>query len=73
LASEDLSRTIVPGHGDVVDLDFVRSQHEELVAVAEMATDFVNGEIDLEEASSSGPYSVEVMRGALLRAQAVAS
>jgi glyoxylase-like metal-dependent hydrolase (beta-lactamase superfamily II) len=73
LASEDLSRTIVPGHGDVVDPDFVRSQHEELVAVAEMATDFVNGEIDLEEASSSGPYSVEVMRSALLRAQAVAS
>lgn len=73
LASDNLSRTIVPGHGDVVDPDFVRSQQEELVAVAEMATDFVDGELDLGEAASSGPYSVEVMRSALLRAQAVAS
>lgn len=73
LASDSLMGTIVPGHGDVVDPDFVRSQHEELVAVAEMATDFVNGEIDLEKAASSGPYGVEVMRSALIRAQAVAS
>ncbi|HEX6301022.1 MAG TPA: MBL fold metallo-hydrolase [Acidimicrobiia bacterium] len=73
LASDSLTGTIVPGHGDVVDPDFVRSQHEELVVVAEMATDFVNGEIDLEEAASSGPYGVEVMRSALIRAQAVAS
>lgn len=73
LASENLSRTIVPGHGDVVDPGFVQSQHEELVAVAELATDFVNGEIDLDEAAASAPYAEEVMRRALLRAQAVAS
>jgi hypothetical protein len=38
-----------------------------------VATEFVNGEIDLDEGVSSGPYGVEVMRSALLRAQAVAS
>ena len=73
LASASLSETIVPGHGDIVDPAFVRSQHEELVAVAEVATDYVNGEIGLEEAAMSGPYGEDVMRSALLRAQAVAS
>jgi glyoxylase-like metal-dependent hydrolase (beta-lactamase superfamily II) len=73
LASESLFGTIVPGHGDVVDPDFVHSQHEELVAVAEVATGFVNGEVDLDEAASSGPYPEDVMRSALVRAQAVAS
>ncbi|MGH3650612.1 MAG: MBL fold metallo-hydrolase [Acidimicrobiia bacterium] len=72
LASEHLAATVVPGHGDVVDPAFVRSQHEELVSVAELATRVVTGEIDLDAAVSSGPYSEEVMRGALLRALAVA-
>jgi glyoxylase-like metal-dependent hydrolase (beta-lactamase superfamily II) len=72
LASESLPGTIVPGHGDVVDPEFVSSQHDELVAVADLATDYINGEIDLEGAASSGPYGDEVMRSALLRAQAVA-
>ncbi len=72
LAAQELPGTIVPGHGDAVDPAFVHSQHEELVAVAELSTRFVDGEIDLEEATASGPYSEEVMRSALLRAQAVA-
>jgi glyoxylase-like metal-dependent hydrolase (beta-lactamase superfamily II) len=72
LASETMAETIVPGHGDVVDPEFVRTQHEELVVVAEKATDYVNGEIELDEAAANGPYSHEVMRSALLRAQAVA-
>lgn len=73
LASNHPVATIVPGHGDVVDPSFVLSQQEELVAVAELATDFINGEMGIEEASSAGPYGDEVMRSALLRAQAVAS
>lgn len=72
LASDNLRGTIVPGHGDVVDPEFVRSQLDELIAVSELATNYVNGEIDLEGAASSGPYGDEVMRSALLRAQAVA-
>jgi glyoxylase-like metal-dependent hydrolase (beta-lactamase superfamily II) len=71
LASEMASSTIVPGHGDVVDEGFVRAQHEELVAVAEAATAYVNGEVDLQQGSTRGPYSEEVMRVALLRARAV--
>ncbi|HUG07629.1 MAG TPA: MBL fold metallo-hydrolase [Acidimicrobiia bacterium] len=72
LAAQDPPGTIVPGHGHVVDPAFVHSQHEELVAVAELSTRFVDGEIELEGATASGPYSEEVMRSALLRAQAVA-
>ena len=71
LASESVPPTIVPGHGDVVDPAFVETQHQELVEVAELATRFIAGEVGLEEACASGPYSVEVMRSALLRAQAV--
>jgi glyoxylase-like metal-dependent hydrolase (beta-lactamase superfamily II) len=73
LASDTLPETIVPGHGDVVGQEFVRTQHEELVVVAEKATDYVNGEIELDEAAANGPYSHAVMRSALSRAQAVAS
>jgi glyoxylase-like metal-dependent hydrolase (beta-lactamase superfamily II) len=72
LASEELPATIVPGHGDAVDPDFVGMQTEELVEVAELATSYVNGEIGFDDASTRGPYSADVMKGALLRAQAVA-
>lgn len=72
LASESPPGAIVPGHGDVVDPDFVRIQHEELVAVAELSIRFVDGEIGLDDAAGSGPYPEQVMRSALLRAQAVA-
>lgn len=72
LASDDLPVVVVPGHGDVVTPDFVRSQHEELVAVAELATSFIESDLDLDEAVEGGPFSPEVMRSALVRAQAVA-
>ena len=72
LASDQLPPVVVPGHGDVVDETFVRSQHEELAVVADLATAYVMGEVALEEAVSSGPYDESVMRKALLRAQAVA-
>lgn len=72
LASEALPEVVVPGHGDVVDRAFVRAQHAELVEVAEIATSYVNGEVELEQAASRGPYPVDVMKTALLRAAAVA-
>jgi hypothetical protein len=49
----------------------VDSQHQELVEVAELSARFVAGEVGLEEACALGPYGVDVMRSALLRAQAV--
>lgn len=73
LAMKGIPDVIVPGHGDVVDRAFVHSQHEELVAVAELATLLIGGEIDIEEAVGLGPYPVEVMRIALERAIEVAS
>jgi glyoxylase-like metal-dependent hydrolase (beta-lactamase superfamily II) len=72
LASQDLAGTIVPGHGDVVDPAFVTGQLEELTAVADIAERVVTGELILDEAAESGPYSADVMRTALLRAQALA-
>lgn len=61
---------LVPGHGDVVDPTFARSQQESLSEVARVATRFINGEIDLEHASRLGPYPPETMRTAMVRAQA---
>lgn len=72
LASGSLPSTIVPGHGDVVDPGFVAMQQKDLAEVAELASLYVIGDIGLDEGVISGPYSKEVMRGALLRAQAVA-
>ena len=72
LAAENLPSAVVPGHGDVVDQAFVRTQHEELVAVAGLATAFVDGEIALEAAAAAVPYPVEVMTEALLRAREIA-
>lgn len=71
LAAHDRTGIIVPGHGDIVDSVFVRNQHEELVAVAELATFFLAGEMSLEEATSKGPYSYHVMVSALTRAREV--
>lgn len=72
LASHDTTGTFVPGHGDVVDRAFVNGQLEELGTVASIAQRLIAGEIDLDVATRSGPYPIEVMRTALLRAQALA-
>jgi glyoxylase-like metal-dependent hydrolase (beta-lactamase superfamily II) len=68
LAIEDIGDVVVPGHGDVVDLPFARAQHDELVLVAELATQVIEGELSAEEASRQGPYSRDVMLSAVNRA-----
>lgn len=72
LAMSDMEPLVVPGHGDVVDARFVESQQEELAAVADVAQRFVDGLIGLDRATDEGPYPPDVMRTALLRAQATA-
>ncbi|MGB8361357.1 MAG: MBL fold metallo-hydrolase [Acidimicrobiia bacterium] len=67
LATDDMPLAVVPGHGDIVDDDFVRSQHQELVAVAELAQAYRDGELGLEEACAAGPYPEAVMKTALER------
>lgn len=69
-AIQELPAVVVPGHGDVVDPKFVRSQQALLTEVASLATKFINGGIGLDEASGHGPYPPETMRTAMLRAQA---
>ncbi len=70
VATRSLPSVIVPGHGDVVDPDFVATQQEELVAVAELAAAFIEGQVELEEAVGRGPYDPDTMRAAMLRAGA---
>lgn len=72
LAIEDLSGVVVPGHGDVVGEDFVKAQHDELVLVAELATQVINGEVGADDAASLGPYPRDVMLSAIARAREVA-
>lgn len=40
----DLAEVLVPGHGAVVDIDFVRSQRADIVAVIERAADGRTGD-----------------------------
>jgi glyoxylase-like metal-dependent hydrolase (beta-lactamase superfamily II) len=72
-ALDDGPDTLVPGHGDVVDRVHALSQHQELVAVAELATACMKGHAMVDDASRSGPYPVGVMRSALERAVSVAN
>lgn len=67
-AMTDMPAVAVPGHGDVVDGDFVRTQLEELREVSRLADAMIAGELDMEAASSRGPFPQEVMKSALARA-----
>lgn len=57
LAMNDMEQTVVPGHGDVVDEAFVRSQQEELASVADLAQQFVDGIVG-RRGQKEGPLSV---------------
>jgi glyoxylase-like metal-dependent hydrolase (beta-lactamase superfamily II) len=63
-----IERTIVPGHGDVVDAAFVRGQYEELQVLADLARQAVRDGEPLESAARRGPYPLEVSLQALERA-----
>jgi len=57
---------VVPGHGDVMDAGAVKTQHEELTAVAQACADGLSsGRFDPEV----GPYPAESMRTAWERAK----
>jgi glyoxylase-like metal-dependent hydrolase (beta-lactamase superfamily II) len=59
---------IVPGHGDIMDVDAVGAQLEDIEAVAATARRCVEEGLPLEEAARLGPYPNEVMTSALRRA-----
>jgi glyoxylase-like metal-dependent hydrolase (beta-lactamase superfamily II) len=58
---------VVPGHGDVVDLAFVRRQRAELAAVAELARRVRDGELDLAGAIRASPLPEAAIRTAVAR------
>ena len=60
--------TVVPGHGDVVDLAFVRRQAEELAAMAELCRQVARGELAPEAAVGRAPFAEREARFALERA-----
>jgi glyoxylase-like metal-dependent hydrolase (beta-lactamase superfamily II) len=63
LGSTDQGSTIVPGHGDVVDVGFVATQREELESIAAA---FRAHPLDTEE-WPPGPYPAEIMQQAWRR------
>jgi glyoxylase-like metal-dependent hydrolase (beta-lactamase superfamily II) len=65
-----LEPTVVPGHGDVVDVSFVATQQAEIEAIADMAREGHSEGVRIEELIGKGPYPAETMRQALTRAYA---
>lgn len=61
---------VVPGHGDVVDLTFVRRQAEEVAAMAELCRLVACGELAPELALRRAPFPEHQGRLALERARA---
>lgn len=61
---------VVPGHGAVVDRDFVEHQRAEIGAVVEQARELHADGGSLEDAAEKGPFRVEANLDALKRAVA---
>jgi glyoxylase-like metal-dependent hydrolase (beta-lactamase superfamily II) len=64
------ARAVVPGHGDVLDPDGVRSQAAEQRAMADLCRLVLRGELSDEDALVRGPYGPETVRTALERTRA---
>jgi len=65
------SPTLVPGHGDIMDLQAAHAQLDEIEAVAVLARRCVEEGLPVAEAKGLGPYPEDVMAAALQRARAV--
>ena len=61
--------TVVPGHGDVVDLAFVRRQLGEMAEMAELCRQVGRGELAPEAAIGRAPFAEREARLALERAR----
>ncbi|WP_285101977.1 MBL fold metallo-hydrolase [Promicromonospora sp. MEB111] len=59
--------TVLPGHGDPVGRDFVRTQRAELALVAELCREVAAGRLGREQALARSPYPEEFMAAALAR------
>jgi len=59
--------TVLPGHGDPVDRDFVAAQRDELAEVAGLCRAVAAGELEVGEAVARSPYPEDFTRAALAR------
>lgn len=59
--------TIVPGHGDPVDLGFVQAQRDELATIVELCRDLRADAITRQEALARSPYPAQTTLTALSR------
>jgi len=57
---------VVPGHGRVIDRDFVAEQRDQIAAAAALLSEVLAGR-DPDDAAAAGPFSHEEMRQALAR------
>jgi glyoxylase-like metal-dependent hydrolase (beta-lactamase superfamily II) len=64
------AHTVVPGHGDPVDADFVAAQRDELAEVAVLAAAVARGELTDTEALARSPYPEDVTHTAIARISA---
>lgn len=62
-------KVVVPGHGDLLDASAVKTQADEIAAVAGVARSVLSGALTEDEAAGTGPYPAEVMRTAFGRAR----
>lgn len=60
--------SVVPGHGDVVGVDFVRRQRQELAAMADLCARVATGALPAAEALRRAPFPEDHARQALARA-----
>lgn len=59
---------IVPGHGDVVDHDYVRQQRDDIAAIARLARTAWTSGLAASEIPAAGPYPQEITTVAIERA-----
>jgi len=58
---------VSPGHGDPVDLDFVRGQQAELTLIADLCSEVVTDRCSMAAALARSPYPADVLRTAVAR------
>ena len=60
-------RVVSPGHGEPVDVDFVRGQQAELTLIAELCSEVVTDRCSMAAALARSPYPEEVLQTAVDR------
>ncbi len=62
--------TVLPGHGDVVDLAFVQAQHDELTTLAWLIREGHCDGVQVDLVVAKAPFGPEIARGAVIRGYA---